>query len=286
MRCPKCGFISFDNVESCLKCNKDISETTSAFQGTTYNTATPVFLKFSGGDEGGESQLENADDTEGGIEFADPDLEILVEEGEGAEGTSDIEFAFDDDDEADQDADIDFAQEFGGGTGDGDDAVQDDFDDADSSLDLGLIEEASDDEMLGFGEEEDAEPEAEVNLEIPDELSDISDLSPPGEAAEETAEDAFSFQDDDFGEEPKEEPAVQTAAEEGLDFEEPADELEGELDLGSLDMDLSFDDEPAAPEADEPAPAAAPDPAEAGPGMDDDLDLNLDLGGLSIHDER
>ena len=271
MRCPKCGFISFDNVDNCSKCNKDISETTASFQGTTFNTATPAFLKFSSADEGGETQSDNADDTEGGIEFADPDLEILVEEGEGAEGTSDIEFAFDDDDEADEDADLAFAEEFGG-MGDGGGDLQDDFDEPESSLDLGLIEEASDDEMLAFAEDDAAEPSADVNLEIPEELNDISDLSPPGGAGEEAAEDTLSLQDDlkddPFAEDGLEDPAAQSAAEEGLDFEEPSDELEGELDLGSLDMDLSFDEEPAKPENNEPAPAAEAEPAGAGPGGD------------------
>ncbi len=80
MRCPKCGFISFDNVETCLKCNKDISEVSAAFEGTTFNVTTPVFLKFSTQDEDDDSQADGADDLDSVQEFADPDLEILVED--------------------------------------------------------------------------------------------------------------------------------------------------------------------------------------------------------------
>ena len=46
MRCPKCGYISFDHLATCLNCKKDISEISSTAQGTTYNAAAPMFLKF------------------------------------------------------------------------------------------------------------------------------------------------------------------------------------------------------------------------------------------------
>ena len=59
MRCPKCGFISFDNLENCLKCNKDISDATRAFQGSTLKVATPSFLKISVPDEN-DLQIEGA----------------------------------------------------------------------------------------------------------------------------------------------------------------------------------------------------------------------------------
>lgn len=44
MRCPKCGYISFDHVETCLKCKKDISGKVDVV-GTTYHAAAPSFLK-------------------------------------------------------------------------------------------------------------------------------------------------------------------------------------------------------------------------------------------------
>ena len=44
MRCPKCGFISFDHLTSCAKCGKDIAEVASELQGTSINVETPMFL--------------------------------------------------------------------------------------------------------------------------------------------------------------------------------------------------------------------------------------------------
>ena len=46
MRCPKCGYISFDNVEKCLKCKKNIADASSLFQGSVLKVTTPVFLKL------------------------------------------------------------------------------------------------------------------------------------------------------------------------------------------------------------------------------------------------
>ena len=44
MRCPKCGFISFDHLTSCAKCGKDIAEVASELQGTSIKVETPMFL--------------------------------------------------------------------------------------------------------------------------------------------------------------------------------------------------------------------------------------------------
>ena len=44
MRCPKCGYISFDHMETCLKCKKDISDSAEV-EGTTYHAASPSFLR-------------------------------------------------------------------------------------------------------------------------------------------------------------------------------------------------------------------------------------------------
>lgn len=44
MRCPKCGFISFDHLEACKKCHKDLSAIIAEVNGTTYDTEPPMFL--------------------------------------------------------------------------------------------------------------------------------------------------------------------------------------------------------------------------------------------------
>jgi hypothetical protein len=68
MRCPKCGYISFDNLDSCLKCSKNISDATRAFQGSTLKVNTPSFLKISVPDED-ELQIEGAAEVGGEIEI-------------------------------------------------------------------------------------------------------------------------------------------------------------------------------------------------------------------------
>lgn len=47
MRCPKCGYISFDHLETCKKCHKPIGSLTSGMNGTIYDAVPPAFLKLS-----------------------------------------------------------------------------------------------------------------------------------------------------------------------------------------------------------------------------------------------
>ncbi|RUM46100.1 MAG: hypothetical protein DSY80_02620, partial [Desulfocapsa sp.] len=71
MRCPKCGYISFDHVDTCLKCNKDISDNVEV-EGTTYHAAAPSFLKV----PGREKQEEENDFVQDGSELVDEEFEL------------------------------------------------------------------------------------------------------------------------------------------------------------------------------------------------------------------
>ncbi len=51
MRCPKCGYISFDQVEVCGKCSKDIGEAASKLRGMVQNVIPPLFLRVDAPDE-------------------------------------------------------------------------------------------------------------------------------------------------------------------------------------------------------------------------------------------
>ena len=82
MRCPKCGYISFDHVETCLKCKKDISGKVEV-EGTTYHAAAPSFLKIPSKAETEEdNDFENEfvpdmpEQTEEGYEFSDPERSL------------------------------------------------------------------------------------------------------------------------------------------------------------------------------------------------------------------
>lgn len=44
MRCPKCGYISFDRQKSCGKCGNDLAATAEQLRGTTLRGAVPFFL--------------------------------------------------------------------------------------------------------------------------------------------------------------------------------------------------------------------------------------------------
>ena len=73
MRCPKCGFISFDHLTSCAKCGKDIAEVASELQGTSIKVETPMFLgaALAGYSENEDSFEEIAmeDEFDEGIDF-------------------------------------------------------------------------------------------------------------------------------------------------------------------------------------------------------------------------
>jgi hypothetical protein len=46
MRCPKCGYTSFDHLEVCKKCNRAIGELVHGIHGTVYNAQAPMFLNL------------------------------------------------------------------------------------------------------------------------------------------------------------------------------------------------------------------------------------------------
>jgi hypothetical protein len=147
MRCPKCGYISFDHIETCLKCKKDISGSTEV-EGTTYHAVVPSFLRVPEKENVGVS-FEGADDfDEDGSGFSDSDPDALVggsEEDEGTitfGGTGSEDFMLEEDDESDEEGSFEF-----------------DLDDG-----------------LDFFDEKTAETPV---LKLPDELADISDLAPP-----------------------------------------------------------------------------------------------------------
>lgn len=258
MRCPKCGYISFDHLDACLKCNKDIKETAEKLQGSVYNVTAPVFLKFNQESEEEAMEMDEAffddDDAFGDEEIRDPDLDILLDEGEG--GSDDVEFSLtDDEDELDE-------------------VAAEDDEEIDFQLD-----DFGDDAEIG-GDDELASGDEEVNIDLPEELNDMADLEPPSlekAAAEEFVEDGPIA-------------SLSTAGDDdGLDFEFNLDEDESPAgvsdDLGDVDLaDLSLG---GMDFEEEPAPAAEPQkkPESKKINLDDDFDFELDLGDLKLDDD-
>jgi len=260
MRCPKCGYISFDNVEKCPKCKKN-SIASVGFLGSVLAVATPTFLKFGAEEEelveaeSPEVAIDEVVDTvDEDFDVVDPDLDILMDEDDDAGVDGDIDFQLDLDDEPEAEAGVDDEladlDELSGELSEIE-AFAEDADEVadDTDLDLAVLEETA---------ELDEEPDIPA-MDMPDELADLSDLSPP-------VKDSVDLQP-----------------------EEPAESPAGDLDFSGLDDILN--DTPAEPEpAPEPAPALAAEPEQEETvlslDMDEDLDFELDLGGLSIHDDN
>ena len=249
MRCPKCGYISFDNVEKCLKCRKNIGDASSLFQGSVLNVATPIFLKLVPDEEEvGEMEIPQEEDeiAEEEFEISDPDLDILLDEEEGT--TDEVELEMED--EGPEQSALD---ELNDDLSEIESFTEEDTEEI-AAPELGNLDEVEMEQA--FAEDE---PEEDLGLEVPDELADISDLSPPEKEAavpeelqeEQLAESEVDLDFGDLSEDFSDEAmtaAAAGAASEGLDLKE------------EKEQPLSLD-------------------------MDEDLNFELDLGGLSIHDE-
>ncbi len=151
MRCPKCGYISFDHQETCTKCQKYIGDVGTEIKGTTFSAKAPAFLRITSADRAPSP--------------------LAAQESPGASGNAEA-YAF----ETDEEIEISFDQatesepprreiEFPGG--------QEDF-----VMELDEIAETSprDEFTLDLGSQPDDAPQM-PSLDFGD--LDISDLAPP-----------------------------------------------------------------------------------------------------------
>lgn len=60
MRCPKCGYISFDHLFSCANCGRDLTELSKEFHGSTVDVKPPFFLGAALGLLGAGDEIEAA----------------------------------------------------------------------------------------------------------------------------------------------------------------------------------------------------------------------------------
>ncbi|MBU1566122.1 MAG: nucleolar 14 family protein [Proteobacteria bacterium] len=263
MRCPKCGFISFDHLEQCLKCKKNIKAVSDTLHGTVFHVAAPAFLQLSSSrDEESEDVDSFADNLEADEEFVDEDLDVLVEDDASTGG--EVGTAVDDLDDEDQ------------GKGGKISAESEEAEDREIEIDLSQFEEAE--ELEGVPAEtlkSRKEPEDDsLSLDMPVELADISDLAPPvrGVKTEKSESDIV---------------AKKSASNLGMD------DMDFDLGLGYLDAGLAIDSDPAKEtmlaldDIDFSETLAKsntkPSKKQSGAGMDEDLNFDLDLGGLSLH---
>lgn len=248
MKCPKCGYISFDYNEACPKCRKDISVERNSLNVMFFEPAVPFLLGALTG-EAGEADMD--------INIAAPGVQSIPHVDEEIDIDEEISPALDD---------------------------EEDISSLDDDLDIGMDEDWSavdvEEESVAVGalpEIETGEP-VEGVLEADDSLDDLGlDLEDIEEsiAAEEgpmlePVDEAALSDDDDFSFDFDELTTESVPTDKGLDDEESV--IGGDDDL-SLDLDeLSLDDDELS--GDITTGDSSPTEEESLPGMEpDSIDL-------------
>jgi len=185
MRCPKCGFISFDQLPKCVKCGKNFSGITELVHGTAFSVTAPLYLKIQ---EVAETKafgedIKISDEVIEGFEVQDPDLEILFEDEAAGSAVEQPSLQMDAVDDAAMKDEIEVSLESGRDEEEGEIAIDlsqfhNDLEGPDLS---GAVAAAAGEGKIGRG--------------LPEELSDISDLAPPSRA---TRPPAAAKADDDL----------------------------------------------------------------------------------------
>lgn len=216
MRCPKCSYISFDMVETCSKCGKDISKAADDLMGTAANVEVPSFLNidFEAHEEEVEEVEEFADSEPeldfdlGGLEDEDEESgEIELDMGGESEGIS-LDLDLGDEEEVVQELDLGEEETPELELGSGDEPEFDlglEAEDSEISLDLGEEPEDEALDIAGLAPEEEPEEELsgdiELSLDEPESASDDIELE--------------SYEQPSTGEEPKE---LEDLEVDGIDF--------------------------------------------------------------------
>lgn len=186
MRCPKCGFISFDHLASCAKCGRDISEVASELQGTSIKVEAPMFLSgalaaLSESEESFEDHAMEADGDEG-IDF---DMEMEADEEEAGEMTAaeeDVDFSFEKEAE-----EFEVAEEADIGLAEPEEAA--DFEIEAEAEEEPELEKAEDSfEELDFLGGVDDEEEGGLEFDLEDFMEDIDDDKPEASATEDAVD--------------------------------------------------------------------------------------------------
>lgn len=77
MKCPKCGYISFDYNRSCPKCNEDMSAERAKLNLSDYRSDPPFLLGALTG-EVHESEVEIQMDYSAGVELPDDRMDMSL----------------------------------------------------------------------------------------------------------------------------------------------------------------------------------------------------------------
>ncbi len=221
MRCPKCGYISFDGIETCAKCTTVFSEGDRSFSGTVFKGGASFFLASVFEDTPGEvadlGELELGEEHAQAVEVED----VGVDAGE-------IEFA--------EEGEV-------------------------PKVDLSQFEDVPEEEGIEFELEEEAEPELALSMDEKEDLPDLELESSPEEATgiafddDQMPELDLSLPEDaPVAEKASTEPGADLKLDLDVDLEdEPADE-DMVFNLEDIDMsDLVIEDEDSSEVSEESA---------------------------------
>jgi len=255
MRCPKCGYISFDQEEACAKCDASLAEISSSLAGTAVRVHEPFFLTSILG----HGQQTDSD----AVEFDLSEAEALPE--------SDVEIEVTEDDEGIPLVDLSPFEQ------------QETQVEEGSGISFDMPEEKAAEKQLAEdvgGEEEEPAELGTIDFSFGEEAAKKEEPQP---AAEEAAGDDLALEEAG-GEEAIEELggsvlALEEEAEEAaLEPEESLPELE--LEMGSVEEESLELDAGIQPDIEEQALAeetgAGETAAAAGSGLDLDIDVDLE----------
>jgi hypothetical protein len=250
MRCPKCSYITFDRLETCPSCKKDISKTSKELLGVTFRANIPDFLQFGAQEDEPEEEFEEASADE--AEVFDDDAELTDDEVDTeAEDEEELEFAVEEEADEPEDEGIDFDLSDSSETAEQADVdLELSADDDDSGLDLSLddgldlsaddggdndkeLEHAAgseglegldlslDDTDSEIDMETAEQPEKKSSLEL-DGL-DLSDLSPSSTGESGSALEELTLENsDDASKGSSQQDGLPDLELDGLDFDAPA----------------------------------------------------------------
>ena len=187
MRCPKCGYITFDHLETCPKCKKNIAKISEELSGNIFRVEVPLFLKF----EVDEPEIEPESSVDVPVEEEDVELEMTVDGND----SPDVEFSFDEEDSTDDSRSFEDNLEeetVDAGIQEEHEETPGSIDDTEGGEDVVFAE---DDDFSEFDLNEEDKKESTdgddgLNLDFTD--LDIADLAPPA-AVEEDGEDTAEF---------------------------------------------------------------------------------------------
>ena len=266
MRCPKCGYTSFDYNQVCPKCNKDISTEQVKMNLPSYKPDPPSLLEAFIGDTD-DSQTGLGDDSSSEYEAVAPDESMELDDSGGLEGeeisvddSQEIEMSLD----ADDSGELEISVDDGGGSeisvddsGEVEDVGEMEISTGESIPDFDL--EVSDTDEIVFETDEISPEESETPLSMPDEGDgqeeislDLGDLTEEGTSTETSGGDeemlAIDLGDlsfDESGEAPlaESEETVEGGEETDIDLDAFALEVdEGTPQEAEDEIELNLDD--------------------------------------------